>query len=126
MLRKKHEGTLEVGSAVGAQFFVRNQLWYWDLHTSQLEVPFSTRKLDGCKISKNIFSQYSFIYYFQIFLAIALPLELPSNSAYFSYNFEANYALPNYTQTELQYPPLLSREVSRKMLYDVLELKLQK
>lgn len=55
---------------------------------------------------------------FQMFVAVALPLELKTNSAYFAYNFEANYALPDNT-TQYQYPPL----IARKVVYDALESK---
>lgn len=55
-----------------------------------------------------------------MFVAVALPLELKTNSAYFAYNFEANYALPNNT-IQYQYPPL----IARKVVYDALESKWQ-
>lgn len=127
-LRKKHEGILQIAPALGVLFLVWEWRWYGQLYSSQLEVSFPPRKFYGCKILVflHFFLLPPSVVLLQIFLAIALPLELPSNSAYLAYNFEANYALPNYTQTELQYPPLLSREVSRKMVYDVLELKLKK
>lgn len=58
LLRKNDEGALQIGSALGALLFLRNLLWhwYWELHTSQLEVSFSTRKFYGSKPTKLNFS----------------------------------------------------------------------
>ncbi|KAF5307283.1 hypothetical protein FQR65_LT06999 [Abscondita terminalis] len=61
-----------------------------------------------------------------IFLAIAIPLELPKTNVYLSYNFEANYNLPE-NQSTYDYPPIVSDRsigISRKNVYSALEFKL--
>ncbi|GJQ67490.1 hypothetical protein Trydic_g5133 [Trypoxylus dichotomus] len=60
-----------------------------------------------------------------LFLAIAMPLEIPEPEVFVSYNFEANYLLPE-NQTTFQYPPIVSNamEVARRQVYDALEFKL--
>lgn len=67
---------------------------------------------------------------FQIFVAVAIPLELKGSGAFVAYNFEANYPLP-FNQTHLEYPPLVQREskkfnIERKLVYDALESKIQR
>lgn len=63
---------------------------------------------------------------FQLFLAIAIPLELPNTNVFVSYNFEANYNLPE-NQTEFEYPPIISRSfpINRKYIYTALEFKMK-
>ncbi|KAK4881539.1 hypothetical protein RN001_004858 [Aquatica leii] len=61
-----------------------------------------------------------------LFLAIAVPLELPSTNVYLSYNFEANYNLPE-NQSTYDYPPIVSDRslgINRKNVYNALEFKL--
>ncbi|KAF2888019.1 hypothetical protein ILUMI_18154 [Ignelater luminosus] len=61
-----------------------------------------------------------------LFLAIAVPLELPKTNVFVSYNFEANYNLPQNEST-YEYPPIVSDrslEISRKRAYDALEYKI--
>lgn len=82
---------------------------------------------------------YLFFYYkyfktkksfkFQLFLAIALPLELDDYSVFVSYNFEGNYNLPQ-NQTEFTYPPILGEgrsglDINRETVYSALEHKLE-
>lgn len=67
------------------------------------------------------------MFYLQLFLAIAIPLELPHNNVFLSYNFEANYNLPQ-NDTTYDYPPIISDRslgISRKNAYAALEFKLK-
>ncbi|XP_031338527.1 uncharacterized protein LOC116167390 [Photinus pyralis] len=61
-----------------------------------------------------------------LFLAIAIPLELPKTNVYLSYNFEANYNIPE-NETTYDYPPIISDRslgINRKNVYDALEFKI--
>ncbi|KAK9758632.1 DM4/DM12 family [Popillia japonica] len=60
-----------------------------------------------------------------LFLAVAMPLEIPEPEVFVSYNFEANYNLPE-NQTTFQYPPVVSRamDIARKEIYDAIEFKM--
>lgn len=63
--------------------------------------------------------------YLQIFVAIAVPVELPDTNVFVSYNFEANYNLPeNATQYEIIPTVERSFQITRKYIYDALEFKL--
>ncbi|XP_022901217.1 uncharacterized protein [Onthophagus taurus] len=90
-----------------------------------------------------------------LFLALAIPLDIPNKSVYVAYNFEANYLLP-YNVTQDVYPPIIERNsvrsgdkdekkeakdnnviettktkkkmfkgVDRKLIYDAMESKLE-
>ncbi|XP_044256518.1 uncharacterized protein LOC123006250 [Tribolium madens] len=59
-----------------------------------------------------------------LFMAIAVPLDLPNKNAYLAYNFEANYPLPG-NQTYFEYPPLIQRRIDRKLIYTALETKME-
>lgn len=61
----------------------------------------------------------------KLFLAVAMPLEIPEPEVFVSYNFEANYNLPE-NQTTFQYPPVVSRamDIARKEIYDAIEFKM--
>lgn len=66
---------------------------------------------------------------FQIYLAIALPVDLPSYEISLSYNFEANYLLPtNATELALgpQYTEIRkARDITRKRVYSLIEDRLE-
>ncbi|KAF2894872.1 hypothetical protein ILUMI_11302, partial [Ignelater luminosus] len=59
-----------------------------------------------------------------LFLAAAIPLYLPRNSAYLAFNWEANYRLPT-NETEFIYPPIIKKRINRKLAYDAIEAKLK-
>ncbi|KAJ3640055.1 hypothetical protein Zmor_003375 [Zophobas morio] len=59
-----------------------------------------------------------------LFLAVAVPLDLPNKNAYLAYNFEANYPLPG-NETYFEYPPLIQRRIDRKLVYTALETKME-
>ncbi|KAL3272360.1 hypothetical protein HHI36_013839 [Cryptolaemus montrouzieri] len=59
-----------------------------------------------------------------VFMALALPLGGPYKNAYLAYNFEANYEVPG-NQTFFEYPPILGRNIDRKLIYTALETKLR-
>ncbi|KAK9883629.1 hypothetical protein WA026_001800 [Henosepilachna vigintioctopunctata] len=59
-----------------------------------------------------------------LFMALAVPLTGPYKNTYLAYNFEANYALPG-NETYYEYPPLLGRNVDRKLVYTALETKMR-
>lgn len=62
---------------------------------------------------------------FQIFLALALPLELDELDVFVAYNIEATYQLPE-NETEFTYPPLIGDTVvDRKFVYNLLEYKMK-
>lgn len=61
---------------------------------------------------------------FQLFLAVAIPLDLPRNSAYLAFNWEANYRLPNNI-SDFNYPPIIEKRIDRKLIYNALEYKLK-
>lgn len=61
---------------------------------------------------------------FKIFVAIAVPLEAPLTNVFVSYNFEANYNLPE-NSTEYEIVPIVERslQITRKYIYDAIEFK---
>lgn len=54
-----------------------------------------------------------------------MPLEIPEPEVFVSYNFEANYDLPE-NQSSFDYPPDISRamNIDRKRVYNALEFKM--
>lgn len=54
-----------------------------------------------------------------------MPLEIPEPEVFVSYNFEANYELPE-NETTFEYPPIVSGalEIARKEAYRALEFKM--
>ncbi|GLV45051.1 uncharacterized protein CBL_14376 [Carabus blaptoides fortunei] len=69
-----------------------------------------------------------------LFIALAVPIEIPNENVFVAYNFEANYLLPGNESETVQYPPLITDEeearhtndkIDRNRTYSVIEAKLQ-
>lgn len=59
---------------------------------------------------QNITSRFFlFKYDFQLYLALALPIEVPNENVFVAYNFEANYLLPANESEVVQFPPLFPK-----------------
>lgn len=69
-----------------------------------------------------------------MFIALAVPIELPNENVFVAYNFEANYLLPGNESETVEFPPLITDEeearhtnkkIDRNRVYSVMEAKLQ-
>lgn len=64
------------------------------------------------------------LFVFQLYAATVFPIDLPGRQTYLGWFFEAIYSIPS-DQTSYEYPPLVSRTITRQMVYDAIQLKLE-
>lgn len=55
---------------------------------------------------------------------MVLPIDLPGREAYLGWFFEAIHSTPS-NETSYEYPPLVSRDIERKVVYQAIESKMK-